>query len=306
MKVSVIGSGNVGATAAFLIAQRDLADVVLVDVVEGMPQGKSLDMNQASSLLEFNKEISGNSDFKAISDSEIVVVTAGLSRQPGMSRADLLTQNSQIISDVAEKIAKHAPASKIVMVTNPLDVMTQIAFIKSGFERERILGMGGLLDTARFKFFISQELDVSIEKIEAMVIGSHNNVMLPLLHSAKSSQELIGSFLTSERMEKIADKTKNGGAEIVSYLKTGSAFYAPAAGVLRIVEAIINGTDEELLVCTYLKGEYGLNDVCLSVPVKVGDGGIEEIIEIDLGSDEKEALQKCADSVKESLKVVES
>jgi len=302
VKISIIGGGHVGATCAFLIAQKELGDVVLVDIVEGLPHGTALDMMQSSSVEKFDKKVRGTNEFKDICDSDLVVVTAGLARKPGMTRLDLLAKNSQIIKNVTENIVKFAPNAKIIMVTNPLDVMTYLALKVSGFEENRVFGMSGVLDSARFKHFIADELDVSIDNVSALVVGSHSELMVPLPRFSSVSGIPLVELLSKERINHIVERTKRGGAEIVAYLKNGSAFYAPAASAAKMVEAVARNKKEVLPACVYLEGEYGLNNICLGVPVKIGKDGIEKIIELSLNSEERAALNESAESIKESIK----
>lgn len=301
MKVSIIGAGNVGAAAAFLIVQRDLADVVLLDIQEGLPQGKALDMNQASSLLGFESKVVGTSDYEQTKDSEVVVLTAGFPRSPGMSRQDLLKKNSQIVKTAAEKIAELAPSAKVIVVTNPLDLMTYLCFKVSGFARQQVLGMGSLLDGARFRHFLASETDKKAKDISAQVIGSHDDLMVPLPRLATTSGSPIANYLPNSAVEEAVARTKNGGAAIVSLLKTSSAFYAPAAGVYQLVRAVLQNTKEVFSVCACLEGEYGLSDVAFGVPAKVGQGGIEEIVQLDLALEERKELERAAAELKKNI-----
>ncbi|HDP69189.1 MAG TPA: malate dehydrogenase [Actinobacteria bacterium] len=301
MKISIIGGGHVGATCAFLVAQKELGDVVLVDIVEGLPIGTVLDMMQSSSVEKFGKKVHGTNSFKDICDSNLVVVTAGLARKPGMTRFDLLAKNSTIIKSVIENIVKFAPDSMIIMVTNPLDIMTYLSFKVSGFEKNRVFGMSGVLDSARFKYFIADELDVSIDDISGLVIGDHSESMVPLPRFSSVSGIPLVELLSEAKIDRIIERTKKGGAEIVAYLKNGSAFYAPAASAVKMVEAVVKDKKEILPACVYLEGEYGLTDICLGVPVKIGKDGAEKIIELDLNSKEKSALDESVKSIKESI-----
>jgi len=301
VKISIIGGGHVGATCAFLVAQKELGDVVLVDIVEGLPIGTVLDMMQSSSVEKFGKKVHGTNSFKDICDSNLVVVTAGLARKPGMTRFDLLAKNSTIIKSVIENIVKFAPDSMIIMVTNPLDIMTYLSFKVSGFEKNRVFGMSGVLDSARFKYFIADELDVSIDDISGLVIGDHSESMVPLPRFSSVSGIPLVELLSEAKIDRIIERTKKGGAEIVAYLKNGSAFYAPAASAVKMVEAVVKDKKEILPACVYLEGEYGLTDICLGVPVKIGKDGAEKIIELDLNSKEKSALDESVKSIKESI-----
>jgi len=301
-KISIIGSGHVGATCAFDIAQRELADVVLLDILEGIPQGKALDMMEAFPLKGFNGKVVGTNNYADIHDSTLVIVVAGFARQSGMSRLDLLEKNAQIVKSITGNIVKFAPESMILMVTNPLDIMTYLAFKLSGFGRNRVFGMSGLLDAARFGYFIALELGVSVEDVSAMVIGAHGDSMVPLSRFSTVSGIPITELLSSEVIKGIMERTRKGGAEIVSHLKIGSAFYAPATAVVEMVKSILKDKKRILPVCSYLDGEYGLKDVCVSVPVKLGENGIEEIIELKLTPAEKKALHASAATVKEGIK----
>ncbi len=302
LKVSVIGSGNVGATCAFEIARRNLAQVVLVDVVEGLAQGKSLDMNQASSFLKFNPQILGTNNFEEIVFSEVVVITAGLPRKPGMSRIDLLKTNAEIVKRVVEKVKKFAPHSKIIVITNPLDVMVFLALKVSNFPRERVIGMGGSLDSARFKYFLSLLLNVPLEDVSAMVIGAHGDTMVPLTQLATVRGKSIYSIASSQVIEKVVERTRNGGAEIVSLLKTGSAFYAPAMATAEMVESILLDQKKIISTAFYLQGEYGFSDVVISLPIVLGKNGVEKLIELNLSQETNEALAKSVKSVEEAIK----
>lgn len=302
VKISVIGSGRVGGSCAHLLAQRGLADeVLLLDVVEGLSQGTALDIMQAAPLEDFRARVYGSNEYGDIEGSDLVVVTAGLARKPGMSRRDLLQKNAQIVQSVTGKISRYAPRSKILVVTNPLDVMTYLAFKTSGFERNHVFGMGGVLDSARFAYFIAEKLEVSLEEISALVIGAHGDRMLPLPRFSRVSGEPITELLPPDVVENLVERTRGAGAEIVSYLKTGSAFYAPAASVVRMVEAIFGDGKGSLPVCVYLDGEYGLKDVCVGVPVKLSLDGVEEIIELDLTPDEVSILRDSAAEVRKSI-----
>ncbi len=302
VKISVVGSGRVGGSCAHLLAQGGFADeVLLLDVEEGLPQGTALDIMQAAPLEGFRTKVYGSNEYDDIEGSDLVVVTAGLARKPGMSRLDLLRENARIVQSVAEKISRYTPHSKMLVVTNPLDVMTYLAFKASGFERNRVFGMGGVLDSARFAYFIAEKLGVALEETSALVIGAHGDRMLPLPRFSRVSGRPITELLPPDVVEDLVERTRGAGAEIVSHLKTGSAFHAPAASVVRMVEAIFGDGKGSLPVCVYLDGEYGLKDVCIGVPVKLGLGGVEEIIELDLTSDEMNILRDSAAEVRESI-----
>lgn len=301
-KISVIGAGNVGSDLARRILERELGDVTLIDIVEGLPQGKALDLLQAGAIEGYDSKIIGSNDFADMKDSDIVAVTAGLARKPGMSRDDLLAKNAEIISDIVEKIVKFAPNSKIIMITNPLDVMTYLAYKKSGFEAKRVIGMAGMLDSARMKTFIAMELNVSTTEIETIVLGSHGDLMVPLPRYTTVKGKPIIELLPAEKIDEIVKRTHEGGAEIVKYLKTGSAFYAPAASAADMIEAITKNTKATIPTCAFLNGEYGLKDVCIGVPAKLGRNGIEEIVELKLTSDERKALSTSAEAVRGNIK----
>ncbi len=305
MKISVIGAGNVGSEVARRIVEKNLGNVVLVDIVEGMPQGKALDILQSTPVVGSPAKIEGSNDYARIESSDIVVVTAGLARKPGMTREDLVIKNGQIISHIAGQIKLFAPGSIIIMVTNPLDVMTQLAWKVSGFDSNKVVGMAGILDTARFKAFISMETGVPVNNIEAMVIGGHGDAMVPLIKKTKINKKSIYEFLTKEKVEEIIKRTREGGAEIVALLKTGSAYYAPAASAVAMVEAIVKDKNTILPCSVYLEGQYGLNDVFIGVPVKLGKDGVEGILEMSLTTDEASVLRKSASVIKSTLKLCE-
>jgi len=297
-KISVIGAGNVGATIAMYLASKNLADVVLLDVVSGIPQGKGLDIAQSGSVIGFDVSVKGTCDYEDIRDSEIVIITAGLARKPGMSRDDLLKINAKIVADVSKNIADVAPEAIIILVTNPLDAMAYVAKEISGFSSQKVFGMAGILDSARFSCFISEELDVSVENIHAMVLGGHGDTMVPLLGYTTIAGIPIKHFLSEEAINKIVERTRNGGAEIVGYLKTGSAFYAPAASAVEMVESILLDKKKILPVATFVDGEYGAKGIYLGVPVKLGKNGVEEIIELTLSDEESKSLKESISAVK--------
>ena len=301
-KISVIGAGNVGADLARRVVERELADVTLIDIVEGLPQGKALDLRQAGAIEGYDSIITGTNDFSEMEDSGIVAITAGLARKPGMSRDDLLKKNAEIISSIVGNVFQYAPKSIMLMVTNPLDVMTYLAYKKSGFDPSRVLGMAGMLDTARMKTFLSMELNVSTNDIEAIVLGSHGDLMVPLPRLTKVNGKPLPELLSKEEIDKIIDRTRHGGAEIVKHLKTGGAFYAPAASAADMIEAIMKNSGAVLPSCVYLKGEYGLNDIYMGIPAKLGKGGVMKIVELDLTEEELGALHTCAEKVKENIK----
>lgn len=296
-KISVIGAGNVGAEIARQIAQRELADVVLLDVLEGIPQGKALDMQQSGSVFKFDSIIKGSNDYKDIADSKVVVITAGLARKPGMSREDLLFKNAEIIKSIVTQVKKYAPKSIILIVTNPLDVMVYLAWKVSGFPANRVLGMAPLLDQARMETFVAEELKCSPKKVNAVVLGSHGDLMVPLPRFSTVKGKPLTKVLSKEKIDAIVTRTKNGGAEIVSFLKTGSAYYAPAAAAAKMVEAIINDTKEEIATCAYLKDK----DVYIGVICKLGKGGVEEIIHLGLNHEEEKLLNSSIEAVKKNI-----
>jgi malate dehydrogenase len=297
-KVTVVGAGNVGATVAQGIAAKELADVVLVDIVEGVPQGKSLDLMETAPVDKYDSILTGTNTYEGTENSDIIVITAGLPRKPGMSRDDLLWKNEEIVGGVTREVAKRSPDSVIIVVSNPLDAMCEVARRVSGFPRERVLGMAGVLDSARMRAFIAMELNVSVENTHAFVLGGHGDTMVPLPRYSTVAGIPITELISKERIDAIVDRTRNGGAEIVNLLKT-SAWYAPGASTVEMVEAILKDKRKILPCAAYLKGEYGFNDLYVGVPVKLGRNGMEKIIEIKLTDEESAALQKSADAVKE-------
>jgi malate dehydrogenase len=302
MKITIVGAGNVGATAAQILVDRALAnDVVLLDVVEGMPQGKALDIYQSAAIQYSDTKIYGTNSYEPTANSEIVVITAGVARKPGMSRDDLLAINADIVKNGTKEIIKYSPRSIIIVVSNPLDVMTYVCFVNSHFPRNRVIGMSGVLDTARFKAFICMELNVSIENINALVLGGHGDSMVPLVRYSTVSGIPLTDLLPRERIESLIERTRTGGAEIVKLLKSGSAYYAPAASIVQMIDAIVNNRHRIMSCCVYLQGEYGHHDVCLGVPVKIGEHGMEEIVPINLTKEEKDAFDKSAADVKEQI-----
>lgn len=305
MKISVIGAGHVGATTAQRIAEKELAnEVVLVDIVDGLPQGKSLDMWESAPVEGFDARTTGANGYEATAGSSITVITAGLARRPGMSRDDLLAKNTEIISDVVTQVAKHSPDTKIIMVTNPLDVMAYVALKKSGFDSKRVMGMAGILDTARFRSFVALELNVSVRDIQAMVLGGHGDTMVPLPRYATVAGIPLPDLLPKDKIDAIVDRTRKGGGEIVGLLKEGSAYYAPSAAVTEMVEAMVKDNKRILPCAAWLTGEYGLNDFYMGVPVKLGRDGIEDILEVQLNDEEKAALQESANHIKSNLEKV--
>lgn len=305
-KVTIVGAGNVGATTAQRIFDKGLSDVVLVDIVDGLPQGKALDMLESGPVISSDAQITGTNSYELTANSDVVVVTSGLARKPGMSRDDLLITNMNIITDVVSKTSELSPDSIHIIVTNPLDAMAQQSLKTSGFPAERVVGMAGILDTARYRTFLSQELNVSVNSVSAYVLGGHGDTMVPVIGSTSVAGTPIDKLIPAKRLEEIVNRARNGGAEIVNYLKTGSAYYAPSASIAQMIEAVLFDT-KEILPCTaYLKGEYGIKDLYVGVPVKLGAAGVEEIIELDLTQNELAALQKSADSVQELVDIMEA
>ena len=305
-KVTVVGAGNVGATTAQRIFDVGYADVVLVDIVEGLPQGKALDMLEAGPVVGSDASIVGTNGYEETADSDVVVVTSGVARRPGMSRDDLLLTNMRIVSDVVGEVAERSPNCVLLVVTNPLDAMAQRAHQVSGFPKKRVVGMAGILDTARFRSFLASELDVSVESVSAYVLGGHGNSMVPLVGSTNVGGTPISKLLPKDRIDQIVQRTRDGGAEIVDLLKSGSAYYAPSAAIAQMVEAILFDKKEVLPCTAYLEGEYGIDGLYVGVPVKLGSGGVEEIIEFDLTDDESAALRASAAAVRELVGVMES
>jgi len=298
-RVTVIGAGNVGATTAQRILRTGLADVVLVDIVEGLPQGKALDLAEAGPVAGYDVKITGTNDYADTAGSKIIVVTSGLARQPGMSRDDLMAKNAGIVDSVVKQSAAVSPEAIIIVVTNPLDAMCHVAMQASGFPRERVIGMAGVLDSARFRYFIAAEMDISVRDVRAFVLGGHGDTMVPLPRFSTVGGMPITELLSAERIAALVDRTRNGGAEIVALLKTGSAYYAPAAATVEMVEAILLDRRRILPCAAYLQGEYGYDGVFVGVPVVLGDGGMQKVIEISLTDDEKAALDHSAAAVRE-------
>ena len=305
-KITVVGAGHVGATAALLAAQKELGDVVLIDVLDGIPQGKGLDMFEASPVLGFDSAVRGTQDYADTANSDIVIITAGIARKPGMKRKDLISVNVKIVSDVTRNIVKYSPDCTILVVTNPLDAMAYTAMKVSGFPKQRVIGMAGVLDSARMRSFIADELDVSVESVTAFVLGGHGDTMVPLPRYSTVSGIPITELLAADRIAAICERTANGGAEIVAHLKTGSAFYAPGASVIQMAEAILKDK-KSILTCTaYLEGEYGVNGYYLGVPCKLGGGGVEAIIELDLSAEESAALDRSKRAVVDLVEIVDA
>jgi malate dehydrogenase len=304
-KITVVGAGNVGATAAQRVAEKDLArHVVLVDIAEGIPQGKGLDQWQSAPIEGFDARVIGTNGYEETAGSGIYIVTAGIARKPGMSRDDLLTTNAGIVRQVSENIAHVSPDAIIVMVSNPLDVMCYVAMKASGFPRERVIGMAGVLDTGRYRAFLAEAMDVSVEDIQAMVLGGHGDTMVPLISYTTVSGIPVTQLIDRAKLDAIVDRTRNGGAEIVKHLKTGSAYYAPSAGAVQMAEAIVKDKKRILPCAAWLQGEYGMRDLFLGVPCKLGRRGLEQVIEVELTDDERAALKRSADAVLEPMKLV--
>ncbi|MFW5936424.1 MAG: malate dehydrogenase [Desulfosalsimonas sp.] len=297
-KVTVVGAGNVGATAAQRLAEKQLCDVVLVDIAEGLPQGKALDLAEAAPIEKHDACLSGSNDYTETAGSDIVIITAGIPRKPGMSRDDLLKTNSDIMKTVVGNVAEKSPEAILIIVSNPLDAMCHVAFEASGFEKNRVIGMAGVLDSARFRTFIARELNVSVENTHAFVLGGHGDTMVPLPRFSTVAGIPITELLSKDRIEALVDRTRKGGAEIVSLLKTGSAFYAPASAAAEMAESILKDKKKILPCAAYLEGEYGIDGLFIGVPVKLGKSGIEEIVEITLADAEATALQQSADAVR--------
>jgi malate dehydrogenase len=300
-KVTVVGSGNVGATVAQYVAEKDLADVVLIDVIEGMPQGKSLDMWEAAPVLGHSRKLFGSNDYKDTKDSDIVVITAGIARKPGMSRDDLLKTNAQIVQGVAKEAVKQSPEAIFVVVTNPLDVMTYLAWQTTRLPHHRVIGMAGVLDSARFQTFISMELGLSTEDIRAMVLGGHGDLMVPLPRFSTVNGVPITELLPADKVEKLCQRTRDGGAEIVALLKSGSAWYAPGASVAQMCEAILRDKHRLLPCAVYADGKYGLKDIYVGLPAVLNRTGVKEVIDLKLSADEQAALKKSADSIRDNI-----
>ena len=303
-KVTVVGAGNVGATTAQRIYDRGYADVVLVDVIEGLPQGKALDMLESGPVLGSDASVVGTNGYDETTGSGVVVITSGVARKPGMSRDDLLLTNMKIVTNVVEEVVKRSPDCILLVVTNPLDAMVQQAFKVSGFPKNRVVGMAGILDTARFRAFLATELEVSVDSISAFVLGGHGDSMVPVVGSTTIGGIPVANLLPAEKLHQIVKRTQDGGAEIVNLLKTGSAYYAPSAAIVQMVEAMLFDK-KQIMPCTaYLQGEYGIDNIYVGVPVKLGAGGVEEIIQFDLTDEELAALRKSADAVKELVDIM--
>jgi malate dehydrogenase len=302
MRVSIVGSGFVGATTAMRVVQKGLAEVMLIDIIEGLPQGIALDMRQSAPLEGFEPNITGTNDYADTAGSDVVVITAGLPRQPGMSRMDLLEKNAGIVRDVVEQVVPGSPGAILIVVTNPLDEMTFLASDVSGFPKQRVMGMAGVLDSARLRYFISEELVVSPSAVEAVTLGSHGESMVPLPRHATVEGKPLTELVDEETLERLYQRTRDAGAEIVAYLKKGSAYYAPSAAIAQMVNAIAGDTKDVLPVCAWCTGQYGIEDVYVGVPARLGRGGVEEIVELDLNEDELEALREAAEGIRAKCK----
>ena len=303
-KVTVIGAGNVGATAAQRLAEKELCDVVLVDIVEGIPQGKALDLTEAAPIEKHDAQLTGSNTYLESANSDIVIITAGIPRKPGMSRDDLISTNAGIVKNVTRQTVEMSPDAVLIIVSNPLDAMCHVAFEASGFPKNRVIGMAGVLDSARFRAFIAMELNVSVENTTAFVLGGHGDTMVPLPRYSTVAGIPITELMPKDRIDAIVERTANGGAEIVSLLKTGSAFYAPASAAVEMAESILKDKKKILPCATYLEGEYGIHGLFIGVPVKLGSSGVEEVIEITLTEEEKQALEKSADAVRELKEIL--
>ena len=305
-KITIAGAGNVGATTAHWAAARELGDITLIDIVEGVPQGKALDLYEAAPLEGFDCRVAGTNDYEDTRGSDVAVITAGVARKPGMSRDDLISTNAGIVGSVTREIAARSPDCVLIVVSNPLDVMVTKAHMECGFPRERIMGMAGALDSARFRAFISMELGVSVEDVSATVLGGHGDSMVPLPRYSAVSGIPITALMAPERIEALVQRTRDGGAEIVNYLKTGSAFYAPGAAIAQMVESILKDKKRILPCAALLRGEYGQEGIFMGVPVKLGAGGMEEVVELELAPEEQAAFDESADHVRELIKTLET
>ena len=298
MRVTVVGSGFVGATTAMRVVQKGLADVVLIDIVDGLPQGIALDIKESSPVEGFEPNITGTNEYKDTAGSDVVVITAGLPRQPGMSRMDLLGKNAGIVRDVVNNIVEGSPDAILVVVTNPLDEMTYLAAETSGFPKERVMGMAGVLDSSRLRYFVAEKLNVPPIEVEAMTLGSHGESMVPLPHHATVQGKPLTELVDDETLEGLYQRTRDAGAEIVALLKKGSAYYAPSASIAQMVNAIAGDTKETLPVCAWCTGQFGISDVYVGVPARLGRGGVEEIVELDLSDEERDRLREAAEGIR--------
>jgi malate dehydrogenase len=305
-KITVVGAGNVGATLAQRLAERNYADIVLIDIVEGLPQGKALDMLEAGPIVGYDSLVTGSNGYDESAGSDIVVVTSGLPRKPGMSRDDLVMANAKVIAAVVSEVSRRSPSAVLVMVTNPLDAMAQLAHVVSGFDRRRVIGMAGVLDTARFRTFIAQELDASVEDVQAYVLGGHGDTMVPLTRYSTVAGVPVDKLIPADRLAAIVQRARDGGAEIVNLLKTGSAYYAPSAAAAQMVDAIVLDKHQVLPCSVLLQDEYGINGLFSGVPCRLGAGGLIEVVEVELSADERAALHRSATAVKELVDIIVS
>lgn len=305
-KITIVGAGNVGATAAHWAVAKELGEVVLIDIIDGMPQGKALDLAESSPLEDFDCPLVGTNDYADTANSDVIVVTAGIARKPGMSRDDLLHTNAKIVSDVVSQIVQYSPDAIMIVVSNPLDAMVYVAKQVSGWPKNRVMGMAGVLDAARFRYFIAQEVGVSVKDVHGFVLGGHGDTMVPVPRYATVTGIPITQLLSKEQIARLVQRTRDGGAEIVNYLKQGSAFYAPGASIVQMVEAIVKDKKRLLPAAAYLEGEYGIRDVYVGVPILLGAGGVEKIIEVELTSEEQADLQRSADAVTQLIQVLKT
>jgi len=303
-KITIVGAGNVGATTAHWAAVKELGDVVLIDIIEGMPQGKALDLAESAPLEGFDCRLVGTNDYADTANSDVVVVTAGIARRPGMSRDDLLQTNAKIVSTVVSQVVRYSPKAYMIVVSNPLDAMVHVAKQVSGWPKQRVMGMAGVLDSARFRYFIAQELGVSVEDVHGFVLGGHGDTMVPVPRYATVNGISITQLLSAEQIARLVQRTRDGGAEIVNYLKQGSAFYAPGAAIVQMVEAIVKDKKRVLPAAAYLEGEYGLHDIYVGVPILLGAAGVEKVIEVELTTEEQAALRQSAAAVEELVRAL--
>jgi malate dehydrogenase len=303
-KVTIVGAGNVGATLGQRVAERNYADVVLVDIIPDMPQGKALDIQESGSVLGFDSRVTGTNGYEETANSDIVVITSGIARKPGMSRDDLVRTNQKIVTEVAEQVKAHSPNATIICVTNPLDAMTQLVKHVTGFPKNRVFGMAGVLDAGRFAAFVAMELNVSVRNVQTMLLGGHGDTMVPLSRLSHVDGVPLPELIPADRLKAIEQRAANGGAEIVNLLKQGSAFYAPSASVLQMIDAVLLDQKRILPCCVYLEGEYGINGLYVGVPAKLGAKGVEEVIQLKLMPEEQSALRKSADAVRELVQVM--
>jgi len=303
-KITIVGAGNVGATTAHWAVAKELGDVVLIDIIEGLPQGKALDLAESAPLEGFDCRLVGTNDYADTANSDVVVVTAGIARRPGMSRDDLLQTNAKIVSTVVSQVARDSPNAYMIVVSNPLDAMVHVAKQVSGWPKQRVMGMAGVLDSARFRYFIAQELGVSVEDVHGFVLGGHGDTMVPVPRYATVNGISITQLLSAEQIARLVQRTRDGGAEIVNYLKQGSAFYAPGAAIVQMVEAIVKDKKRLLPAAAYLEGEYGLHDIYVGVPILLGAAGVEKVIEVELTTEEQAALKRSAEAVEELVRAL--